>query len=72
MNRSKLVAIITGAISIILAIAYLIIVQLLDFRGEMLPAPQSHLTQPPVVAYAIHKNCNMSITPTVALLSQGN
>ncbi len=39
MDRSKLVAIITGAISIILAIAYLIIVQLLDSRGQMLPAP---------------------------------
>lgn len=48
MNRSKLVAVITGAISIILAIAYLILVQLLDFRGEMLPAPQSQLLQPPV------------------------
>lgn len=41
MERSKIVAIITGAISIILAIAYLLIVQLLDFRGEMVPAPQS-------------------------------
>jgi hypothetical protein len=40
MNRSKIVAIVTGAISILLAIAYLILVQLLDFRGEMLPAPQ--------------------------------
>jgi hypothetical protein len=40
MNRSKIVAIITGAISILLAIAYLILVQILDFRGEMLPAPQ--------------------------------
>lgn len=48
MNRSKLIAIVTGAISIILAIAYLLIVQLLDFRGEMLPAPQSQLPQPPV------------------------
>ncbi len=35
MNRGKLVAIITRAI----AIAYLILVQLLDFRGEMIPAP---------------------------------
>ncbi len=43
MNREKIVAIITGAISILLAIAYLIIVQLLDFRGEMLPAPTSQL-----------------------------
>lgn len=39
MERSKIVAIVTGAISIILALAYLLIVQLLDFRGEMLPAP---------------------------------
>ncbi|MDC0832452.1 hypothetical protein AY599_18915 [Leptolyngbya valderiana BDU 20041] len=40
MNRSKLVAIATGTISLILAIAYLILVQFLDFRGEMQPAPQ--------------------------------
>ncbi|NER35604.1 MAG: hypothetical protein F6J93_16695 [Oscillatoria sp. SIO1A7] len=39
MERPKIVAVITGAISILLAIAYLILVQLLDFRGEMLPAP---------------------------------
>ena len=50
MERSKLIAIITGAISIFLAIAYLIIVQLLDFRGEMLPGPISQLVQPIVVA----------------------
>lgn len=43
MNKSKIVAIITGAISILLALAYLIIVQLLDFRGEMVPAPISLL-----------------------------
>lgn len=57
MNRSKIIAVITGAISIILAIAYLIIVQLLDFRGEMLPAPQSQLALPSVVAaYILPKN----------------
>ena len=39
MERPKIVAVITGAISILLAIAYLLLVQLLDFRGEMLPAP---------------------------------
>ncbi|MFE1747444.1 hypothetical protein [Coleofasciculus sp. H7-2] len=50
MERSKIVAIIAGAISIILAIAYLLLVQLLDFRGEMIPAPQSQL--PPVVQVA--------------------
>ncbi len=53
MNRSKLLAVITGAISIILAIAYLIIAQLLDFRGEMLPAPQSQLPQSPMAVAQI-------------------
>ncbi|MCM0594444.1 MAG: hypothetical protein HEQ35_06460 [Gloeotrichia echinulata IR180] len=48
MNRSKLVAIITGAISIILAIAYLIIVQVLDYR-DMKPAPISQSVQTEVV-----------------------
>ncbi|MEG4055359.1 MULTISPECIES: hypothetical protein [unclassified Microcoleus] len=43
MDRSKIVAIITGVISIILAVAYLLLVTLLDFRGEMLPAPPSQL-----------------------------
>lgn len=41
MERSKAIAIITGAVSILLAIAYLLLVQVLDFRGEMLPAPLS-------------------------------
>lgn len=39
MDRGKIVAIITGVISIVLAIAYLVLVQILDFRGEMKPAP---------------------------------
>ncbi|MDJ0510273.1 MAG: hypothetical protein QNJ64_13610 [Crocosphaera sp.] len=39
MDQGKIVAILTGAISVFLAVAYLIIVQLLDFRGEMIPAP---------------------------------
>ncbi len=39
MDRSKIVALVTGIISIALAIAYLVVVQIIDFRGEMLPAP---------------------------------
>ncbi|MBD2293230.1 glucose-inhibited division protein A [Anabaena sphaerica FACHB-251] len=42
MNRSKIVAIITGAVSILLAIAYLIVVQILDYR-DMKPAPISQI-----------------------------
>ncbi|MEG4502070.1 hypothetical protein QUA81_01600 [Microcoleus sp. F6_B4] len=43
MERSQIIAIITGVISIMLALAYLLLVTILDFRGEMLPAPQSQL-----------------------------
>ena len=43
MDRSKIVSIATGVVSVLLAIAYLLLVQVLDFRGEMLPAPVSFL-----------------------------
>lgn len=43
MDRSKIVAIITGVVSLLLALAYLVLVQVLDFRGEMQPAPLSSL-----------------------------
>jgi hypothetical protein len=48
MNRSKIIAILTGAISVILAIVYLILVQLLDYR-DMKPAPISQFDQAPVI-----------------------
>jgi hypothetical protein len=38
MERPKLTAIITGAISLVLGIIYLVVVQILDSR-EMIPAP---------------------------------
>ncbi|MBD0335871.1 MAG: hypothetical protein ICV62_10315 [Cyanobacteria bacterium Co-bin13] len=43
MDRSKFVAILTGVISLLLAVGYLVLVQILDFRGEMIPAPVSLL-----------------------------
>lgn len=39
MNRGKIIAIITGTISIVIAVAYLVLVLVLDSRGEMKPAP---------------------------------
>lgn len=50
MDRSKIVAIITGIISLILGIAYLTVVQLLDSRGEMIPAPIEVSLLAPAVA----------------------
>ncbi|WP_088239643.1 hypothetical protein [Calothrix rhizosoleniae] len=57
MNSSKIVAIITGAISILLAVAYLVLVQVLDLRGEMKPAPMSQLVpQSVIIAHTLdHK-----------------
>ncbi|MEL6581399.1 MAG: hypothetical protein AAFQ14_16780 [Cyanobacteria bacterium J06621_12] len=46
MDKGKIVAVITGAISILIAIAYLVLVQIIDFRGEMIPAPISQLSSP--------------------------
>ena len=74
MNRSKIVAIITGAISILLAIAYLILVQLLDFRGEMKPAPISQNQQTTIVAHSYpttSNKWNYSRTSKRVLLSTG-
>lgn len=39
IDRSKVIAIITGIFSLLLGILYLGLVQVLDFRGEMIPAP---------------------------------
>ncbi|WP_353930043.1 hypothetical protein WJM97_17325 [Okeanomitos corallinicola TIOX110] len=50
MNRSKIVAIITGVISILLAIAYLIVVQILDYR-DMKPAPISYINSSLVMIF---------------------
>ena len=60
MERPKLVAIITGVISITLAIAYLLLVQLLDFRGEMIPAPTSQA--PSTIIVAVNNNGSAIIT----------
>ncbi len=38
-DRSQWIAVITGAIALLLGVGYLLLVQLLDSRGEMLPAP---------------------------------
>jgi hypothetical protein len=39
IDRSKIIPILTGIFSLLLGALYLILVQLLDLRGEMVPAP---------------------------------
>ena len=41
MTRGKIVAVLTGAIAVAIAVAYLLLVALLDARGPMVPAPPS-------------------------------
>ena len=69
MERSKIVAIVTGAISVLLAIAYLILVQLLDFRGEMIPAPVSQLA--PTVEIASENSLDWVASHPPTLLPLG-
>ena len=51
MERPKLIAYLPGAISVVLAIAYLLLVFLLDLRGEMKPAPQEAMMIQPQVSF---------------------
>ena len=44
MDRKKIVAIVTGVISVLLGVVYLILVQILDSRGAMVPAPITDLS----------------------------
>lgn len=44
MDRKKLVAVITGIISVLLGLVYLVLVELLDSRGAMIPAPVTDLS----------------------------
>jgi hypothetical protein len=43
LDRAKVIAILTGIFSLLLGVLYLLLVQILDFRGEMIPAPVSVL-----------------------------
>ncbi|BAZ03906.1 hypothetical protein [Calothrix sp. NIES-3974] len=63
MTRSKIIAILTGAISILLALAYLIIVFFLDARGEMKPAPISYFDnyQPQIATVNLHFDDSKSL-----------
>ena len=45
MERPKWVAIVTGVLALLLSFGYLLLVQLLDFRGEFKPAPIEPLGQ---------------------------
>jgi hypothetical protein len=70
MDRSKIVAIVAGAISITLALAYLLLVQLLDFRREMIPAPVSILPQ--AVQVALPVNLVVEMSSTLSVQPEGN
>lgn len=63
MDRSKIVAVVTGAIAFLLGVIYLIVVQFLDFRGEMVPAPVDLSHQP---AAAIVASSARPVLPTLA------
>ena len=64
MNRSQIVAIITGVISILLAIAYLIVVQIIDYL-DMKPAPISQVNPVVIIAENNSPNLQLNIIATM-------
>ena len=66
-ERSKIIAIITGAISVVIAIFYLILITVLDARGPMRPPPQEALGVAAVDVFSVVA----SVRPLVSLQSQG-
>ena len=51
-QRGRWVAVITGALSIAIAVAYLILITVLDSRGPLLPPPPEALGLSPAVSVA--------------------
>lgn len=67
-DRSKIVAILTGVIALILGFAYLILVQVLDSRGAMQPAPPSVVMPAAAMATAaVNQPSNNTLSPCLQL-----
>ncbi len=66
-TRGRWVAIVTGAISIVIAAAYLVLITVLDARGPLLPPPPEAMglapTAPPVVEAAVPASADAAAVP---------
>lgn len=51
-ERGRWVAVITGALSVLIGVAYLVLITLLDSRGPMLPPPPEALGLTPAAVVA--------------------
>ena len=51
-GRARWVAILTGALSVLIGVAYLVLITLLDSRGPLLPPPPEALGLSPQAAVA--------------------
>mgnify|MGYP001191115574 FL=1 len=67
-QRPRWVAIVTGAISIAIAVVYLLLITVLDARGPMRPPPPEALG----VAAAARLSSVAAVPPPGASLSQGS
>jgi hypothetical protein len=66
-TRGRWVAIVTGAISILIAAAYLVLITVLDARGPLLPPPPEALglapSAPPVAGAAAVASADAAAVP---------
>jgi hypothetical protein len=63
-GRGRWVAVITGALSVLIGVAYLVLITLLDSRGPMLPPPPEALgLMPPAVVAAASPAAAAGVRP---------
>jgi hypothetical protein len=60
-SRGRWVAVITGALSVLIGVAYLVLITLLDSRGPLLPPPPEALgLSAPVASVAVASPADVS------------
>ena len=67
-TRGRWVAIVTGAISILIAAAYLVLITVLDSRGPLLPPPPEAMglsvsASPPAAVVAVPASADAATAP---------
>mgnify|MGYP006270674497 CR=1 FL=1 len=70
-GRARWVAILTGALSILIGVAYLVLITLLDSRGPLLPPPPEALGFTPQAAVAAAPAAAAAAPPPAAAPSAG-
>ncbi|NDF63358.1 MAG: hypothetical protein EB136_10700 [Synechococcaceae bacterium WBB_3_034] len=56
-TRGRWVALVTGALSVLIGVAYLVLITLLDSRGPLLPPP------PEALGFSVNQDAAAAVSP---------